>query len=540
MVSERRPSSGVAANEAAGAGGDVATQGVGGSTNPASGVGGTSSGDVSVPETIGDGSGAGGTSLGGDGDQSLGCDDAGPCTSDAGCSQGCSIGGECYANGAPSPDNPCQRCDVTLSTSTFSPLAAGSFCGRGEQCNAEGSCELTGVGIVATSTNVTCGIVESGRVRCWGAGPGLGYDSSDDIGDDEAPASLGDIDFGHTRRALQIQSGGGTQCALFEGGSVRCWGFEFDGLLGNYPLPAARADGTYLPRDLNDVPLGGPARQISMSAGHACAVMESGGVRCWGTNPAGELGYNDLEPRGDDPGELPPLEIDLGGERARQVSVGGNTTCVVLEGGGARCWGYGIFGELGYGNQADLLAPAQDIELGAPAVQIATSGSHTCAVLAGGRLKCWGSGSGGVLGYGNVDSIGDDELPSAAGDVPVGFEVAQVEVGFFPRLTCARSTAGAVRCWGDNSESGLGYTHTTSIGDDATPAAAALPGGIGGDLVLGNRPALSLSVGARCALLDTLALRCWGANDRGQLGKPEFPQGSLGRTPADIGAISWE
>lgn len=516
-----------------------------GDGNAAAAAGGAGSSGIDIPPPeLGDpGNGEGGTTaLGGDGDESVDClGDAGACAADAGCSDGCSIDGVCYTGGAVSPDNPCLRCDVTQSTRAFSPLAAGSFCGRGEQCSSEATCQLTGVGVVSTSSNATCGIVESGRVRCWGAGPGLGYDSSDDIGDDETPASVGDIDFGHTLRALQVQSGGGTHCALFEEGSVRCWGFQFDGLLGNYPPPIARADGTYLPRDLDDVPLGGPARQISMSAGHACAVMESGGIRCWGTNAAGELGYGDLEPRGDDPDELPPLDVDLGGQRARQVSVGGNTTCVVLESGGVRCWGYGGTGALGYGSRTDLSAPLdQDIDLGAPAMHVATTGNHTCAVLAGGRLMCWGAGTYGELGHGNTDWVGDGAPVSVVGDVPVGFEVAQVEVAFFPYTTCARSTAGAVRCWGDNAESGLGYTHTTSIGDDETPEAAALPGGIGGDLVLGNRPALALSVGARCALLDTLALRCWGANDVGQLGKPEFPQGSLGRTPADVGPISWE
>ena len=166
--------------------------------------------------------------------------------------------------------------------------------------------------------------------------------------------------------------------------------------------------------------------------------------------------------------------------------------------------------------------------------------SRSCAVLEGGGLRCWGSGSFGGLGYGNSESIGDIESPAAAGDVPVGFAVTQVETNGAQQFTCAKSDYGAVRCWGINEDAQLGYTHTLPIGMTETPAAAAQPGGIGGDLVL-NRPALALVSGARCALLDNLALRCWGANDSGQLGKPEFfPNGSLGRTPAAVGPITWE
>lgn len=51
-------------------------------------------------------------------------------------------------------------------------------------------------------------------------------------------------------------------------------------------------------------------------------------------------------------------------------------------------------------------------------------GSHACVLLDHGRVRCWGSGGGGELGYGNTNSIGDNETPGAFGPVDLAGEVA--------------------------------------------------------------------------------------------------------------------
>ncbi len=90
-----------------------------------------------------------------------------------------------------------------------------------------------------------------------------------------------------------------------------------------------------------------------------------------------------------------------------------------------------------------------------------------CALLSGGSARCWGRGQFGVLGYGNVDDIGDDETPASAGDITVGGPVAQIATG---EATCALLTNSAVRCWGNGLDGPLGYSNTTLVGDDETPA----------------------------------------------------------------------
>src|SRR6185369_17045588 len=93
-----------------------------------------------------------------------------------------------------------------------------------------------------------------------------------------------------------------------------------------------------------------------------------------------------------------------------------------------------------------------------------------CALLEGGTVRCWGSGMQGELGHGNVENIGDDETPASAGDIDVGGIVTNVDAGFLH--VCATLESGSARCWGRGSTGALGYGNLQDIGDDETPASA--------------------------------------------------------------------
>ena len=79
---------------------------------------------------------------------------------------------------------------------------------------------------------------------------------------------------------------------------------------------------------------------------------------------------------------------------------------------------------------------------------------HTCALLDNGRVRCWGNGYWGQLGYGNTNDIGDDEAPASAGDVDVGGVAVQLAVGY--SHTCVLLETNRVRCWGENEAGQLG------------------------------------------------------------------------------------
>lgn len=99
---------------------------------------------------------------------------------------------------------------------------------------------------------------------------------------------------------------------------------------------------------LGDLPIGGPARRIYVDGLQTCALLESDELRCWGYNEQGQLGYGNLESLGDDPGELPAPPVDLGGPFA-DLAVDDHS-CAIMVGGAIRCWGNGTTVNLGQGN----------------------------------------------------------------------------------------------------------------------------------------------------------------------------------------------
>jgi hypothetical protein len=207
--------------------------------------------------------------------------------------------------------------------------------------------------------------------------------------------------------------------------------------------------------------------------------MAGGGVRCWGYDPLGELGHNYTQNIGDgDPAGQSIIEagdVPLNG-KAVAIATGTHHTCALMVGGGVKCWGAGSFGQLGYGNKATigdgggvLMQDLTDVPLGGKAVAISAGGDHTCALMSTGAVRCWGAGRLGELGYGNVENVGDGVGPSieAAGDVPLGGKAVAISAG--DNHTCALLTTGASRCWGDGVAGRLGYNNPDNVGDGFGP-----------------------------------------------------------------------
>jgi len=254
--------------------------------------------------------------------------------------------------------------------------------------------------------------------------------------------------------------------------------------------------------------------QLVAGALHTCALLENGGVRCWGDGTSGQLGYGNTNNIGDDEHPAATGNVDVGGE-VTQLAAGTSHTCAVLKEGRVRCWGSNVFGQLGYGNTNDIgddetPASAGDVNVGGPVMQLVAGSRHTCALLEDGRVRCWGLGTSGQLGYRSSNNIGDGEHPAAAGDVNVGGTVTQLAAG--SSHTCAIVESRTVRCWGSGGSGQLGYGNPNTIGDDEYPEAA-------GDVNVG-RPAIQLAAGAyhTCALLDNDQVRCWGSAAEGKLG----------------------
>ncbi len=280
------------------------------------------------------------------------------------------------------------------------------------------------------------------------------------------------------------------------------------------------------------------------TSGHTCARLGEGTLRCWGFGGNGRLGYGSTSTIGDDetPGSAGP--VDLGaGRTAERIAAGAFHTCAMLDGGSLRCWGFGGNGRLGYANTNDIgddetPASVGPVDLGAEtATALSAGGAHTCVLLTVGSVRCWGFGGNGRLGYASRSNIGDNETPGSVGPVHLGAGRTARAISAGNAHTCAVLDDGAVRCWGYARDGRLGYLDTNNdVGDNETPASV-------GPVNLGtNRSAEAISAGNAhtCALLDDGSVRCWGFGGNGRLGygdtstigDDEIP-GSVG--PVDLG-----
>jgi alpha-tubulin suppressor-like RCC1 family protein len=145
------------------------------------------------------------------------------------------------------------------------------------------------------------------------------------------------------------------------------------------------------------------------------------------------------------------------------------------------CWGLNDYGQLGYGHtnvigNNELPASAGYVQMpgGIPVSQVVAGIFHTCALTSNGSVLCWGYNSGGELGLGHVNDIGDNELPSTAGFIKLGVGVIAKRLGSGPNAhhTCALVAQGSAICWGNNDAGQLGYGHWNYIGDNEYPSAA--------------------------------------------------------------------
>jgi alpha-tubulin suppressor-like RCC1 family protein len=355
----------------------------------------------------------------------------------------------------------------------------------------------------------TCVLLSGGAVRCWGRNTWgqLGYGHTRNVGDDELADTAGNLPLGE--KVAQLAVGGHHTCALLESGMVRCWGRNHAGQLGyGHTLSVGDDEAA---SSAGFVPLGGPATRLVAGSAHTCALMTTGAVRCWGLNTWGQLGYGHTRNVGDDESPTSAGIVNVGGS-VRELAAGASHTCALLEAGTVRCWGLNAQGQLGYGhtrNVGDDESPASagTVDLGGSAVLLATSSTsqHTCTRLGTGTVRCWGRNTWGQLGYGHTSNVGDDESPASTG-VSVGGTVLQVATG--AEHTCALRGSGSLECWGRNESGQLGQGHDTSR---SSPPAA--------PVALGS-PAFQLAAGAwhTCAGVNTGELRCWGRNTWGQLG----------------------
>ncbi len=357
----------------------------------------------------------------------------------------------------------------------------------------------------------TCSVMTDGTMRCWGRGEfgQLGYGERQSIGDDELAGAGGLVSV--PGKVVSADAGEDHTCAVSDRGQVRCWGRNLRGQLGRGGRDNMGDNETV--SEMSSVSLGERAIAVAAGFAHSCAVTERGNLFCWGANEAGQLGYGDTTDYGLLPGERPEARgpVPLGA-KAIGVAAGAKHTCALLEGGDVLCWGRGESGQTGRGDRLSwgdtpqrLPATAKRVALGGPAIAITGGDLHSCALMANGTARCWGYGWDGRLGTGSTASIGDDEQVLSV--EPIRFATAITSLSAGSQHTCLTTAAGEVSCFGRGSLGQLGRGNADDAG--AEFAAGTMP-----TINLGPKlPARAVAAGPRwsCAVFGT-SLRCWGEN----------------------------
>jgi alpha-tubulin suppressor-like RCC1 family protein len=307
---------------------------------------------------------------------------------------------------------------------------------------------------VASGEDHVCAILDNRTVRCWGDAQFgvLGYGNVMAIGDNETPGSVGPVDLGAGRTARAISAGGAHTCAILDNGSVLCWGAGNLGALGYGNVNDVGDNES--PGSVAPVFLGRKALAISAGEYHTCAILDNGTVRCWGQGDQGQMGLGNTQTIGDNelPGSVGTVSL---GAKAIGVSGGYDYTCALLVGGIVRCWGDNPAGQLGYGNANDigdneLPSSAGPVQLGASALSISAAWEHACVLLTTGAVKCWGRNGEGQLGFGIIapplNYVGDDETPLNTAVASIGGPVAtRVRPNISLRLNHRRDRSRAYR-----------------------------------------------------------------------------------------------
>ncbi|MBM7518364.1 RCC1 domain-containing protein [Nocardioides nitrophenolicus] len=375
----------------------------------------------------------------------------------------------------------------------------------------------------------TCAIGDTGQLRCWGAnfdgqlGIGSNNGTRVNIGDDEAITSVPAVDLGAGRTAVAVSAGGQHTCAILDTGAVKCWGFNVHGQLGIDTGGADAGDNESVASlPAVDLGPGRTARAISAGGNHTCAILDTGRVRCWGSNGNGQLGLGTTTTIGDDESPASVDPVYFGPNRtAVAIATGSDHSCALLDTAQLRCWGQASDGQLGLGdtvnlgdNEAIIGRLPIDFGVGRTVRALSAAEDLTCVVLDTGQVRCFGRSNVGALGTGSTDPLGDDEAVTSVAPVFLGLNRTAVGVVAGPANSCALLDDGALRCWGSDQYGQLVLAGSDSIGDDEPTLLPNIPLGAG-------RTVLAASVGGLgwiCAALDTAALHCWGRNLTGQLG----------------------
>ena len=274
----------------------------------------------------------------------------------------------------------------------------------------------------------TCAVRADGTATCWG------YNSRGQLGDGTKDTSPSPVVVTGLTDVRAIAPGLQHTCALLSTGWVACWGSNYEGMLGDGTT--SESSTPVLVQGLSDASALAATGELA-SSGHSC-VISGRTVRCWGANYHGELGNGSMDASNvpvtvlglDDARSValgPFQSVALAGsgvvrwgldwetqeyltsstrmnglEDATALAAGSDYACALRATGTVWCWGKNDKGQLGDGTYEERVEPVEVVGLD-EVVALSAGYEHACALVASGAVYCWGDNVRGKLGSSGFD-----------------------------------------------------------------------------------------------------------------------------------------
>ena len=383
---------------------------------------------------------------------------------------------------------------------------------------------LNDIRSITAGNYFACALALSGSSFCWGDNASNQVSSGSAVQSLRVPTAI--------TKAVSLDAGSNYLCAMLSDGAIKCVGDNSEGQSGKLTSSTTPIGPVYE----------GHFMQVSTGSNTTCAINKSGfsqelfagNLFCWG----------DLVPSG------------ISSTLFTDVAVGSVSACAITVSGSVRCWGSNGSGQLGDGSNRTATVPTVVSGLGSYKAQHIAAGSrHFCVNTADGLVFCWGDDSRQQLGYVPDSQTGNSKVAIAVAGIG---NAVNISAGLYH--SCALISGGSVSCWGDNSKKQIVNNLVTRVGvtavSQSTTVVKVASGGYEncylladakvncvGDNTEYQSPGLltgtytDVAVGLNSVCLtksQSNQVSCFGSNTNNKLGRT----GLKSATPSDVGSLT--